>query len=84
MNDALPCQLLGMDANKMNAYIEYVSDRLLVSLGYQKVYNTLNPFDFMNSIGLSIKNNFFESRSTEYQSAAVLNENTKIEITDDF
>ena len=84
MNDALPCRLLGMDSVKMNAYIEYVSDRLLVSLGYQKLYNTTNPFEFMNSIGLSVKNNFFESRSTEYQSATVLNENTNIEINEDF
>ena len=85
MSDALPCQLLGMDSIKMNSYIEYVADRLIICLGYKKkLYNSSNPFEFMNSIGFTVKNNFFESRSTEYQSATVLNENTKIEITEDF
>ena len=69
MNDALPVTLLGMNKQHMNQYIEYVSDRLLVSLGYQKMYNSTNPFSFMDTIGMIQKTNFFESRPTEYQSA---------------
>jgi ribonucleoside-diphosphate reductase beta chain len=53
-------------------YIQYVSDRLIVELGYEKKYNTKNPFSFMETIGMSGKTNFFESRPTEYQSAHVL------------
>jgi ribonucleotide reductase beta subunit family protein with ferritin-like domain len=67
--DAIKCDLIGMNLNLMNQYIEYVGDTLLVMLGYKKKYNTSNPFSFMESIGLTNKQNFFEARPTEYQSA---------------
>lgn len=72
MSDALPVSLLGMNSKSMCEYIEYVADRLLVDLGYNKKYNTSNPFSFMETIGMVGKTNFFESRPTEYQSAHVL------------
>ena len=70
---ALPCSLLGMNKDLMSQYIEYVADRLLVSLDYPKIWKTSNPFDFMESISMEGKTNFFESRPTQYQKAAVLN-----------
>ena len=86
MVDALPVKLLGMNSESMCEYIEYVSDRLLVDLGYPKRYQKSNPFSFMETIGMVGKTNFFESRPTEYQSAFVLsnsNENNH-EIMEDF
>ncbi len=71
--DALPCSLIGMNANLMNQYIEYVADRLLVDLGYDKLFNSTNPFDFMESISIEGKTNFFEMRPTQYQKASVMN-----------
>jgi ribonucleotide reductase beta subunit family protein with ferritin-like domain len=69
MTDALPVKLIGMNSNLMNDYLEYVTDRLLVLLKYDKMFNTKNPFPFMETIGMLQKTNFFESRPTEYQSA---------------
>ena len=66
INNALPCRLLGMNANLMNQYIEFVADRLSVQLGYSKIYNATNPFDFMEMISLESKTNFFEKRVSEY------------------
>jgi ribonucleoside-diphosphate reductase subunit M2 len=85
-SDALPVRLLGMNENSMMDYIMYVSDRLLVDLGYQKKYNVQNPFSFMETIGMQSKTNFFESRPTEYQSAHVLGEkdNKNDILEDDF
>ena len=71
--DALPCSLLGMNKKLMSQYIEFVADRLLLSLSYDKIWGTQNPFDFMESISMEGKTNFFESRPTQYQKAAVLN-----------
>jgi ribonucleotide reductase beta subunit family protein with ferritin-like domain len=68
-NDAIKCKLIGMNAELMNQYIKYIADRLLVSLGYAKLYNVENPFDFMETIGMIRKTNFFEHRPTEYKSA---------------
>jgi len=84
--DSLPCALLGMNSDSMTKYIKFVADRLLVDLGYNKIFNTINPFDFMESISVEGKTNFFESRPTQYQKASVLNKsnNTKFEINDDF
>lgn len=73
--DALPVSLLGMKCDSMMEYIQYVADRLLVELGYPKLYNTANPFSFMETIGMTTKTNFFESRPTEYQSAHVFKGN---------
>jgi len=65
--DAIKIKLIGMDTNLMNQYIQVVADRLLVFMGYSKIYNTTNPFDFMDSIGLLSKDNFFETRPDAYQ-----------------
>jgi ribonucleotide reductase beta subunit family protein with ferritin-like domain len=67
--DALPCRLIGMNADMMNRYIEFVADRLLTQLGYEKIYNTANPFDFMEMISIERKTNFFESRVSDYSLA---------------
>jgi ribonucleotide reductase beta subunit family protein with ferritin-like domain len=70
---SLPCSLLGMNSDLMTQYIKFVADRLLVDLGYNKFWNTTNPFDFMESISLEGKKNFFEGRPTQYQKASTLN-----------
>ncbi|MCJ1311166.1 Ribonucleotide-diphosphate reductase (RNR), small subunit [Agyrium rufum] len=70
--DALPCALLGMNSSLMKQYIEFCADRLLVALGNQKHYNSANPFDFMESISLAGKTNFFEKRVGDYQKAGVM------------
>lgn len=72
VTDALPVDLIGMNAKLMSQYIEFVADRLLISLGYNKIYNATNPFDFMEMISLQGKTNFFEKRVGEYQKAGVL------------
>ncbi|GAB2953278.1 ribonucleotide-diphosphate reductase subunit beta [Hymenobacter coalescens] len=74
VTDALPVNLIGMNAQAMSQYIEFVADRLLVSLGYQKIYNASNPFDFMEMISLQGKTNFFEKRVAEYQKAGVMSD----------
>jgi len=68
---ALPCELIGMNAELMSQYIEFVADRLLLQLGYAKLFNAANPFDFMERISLEGKDNFFEKRVTNYAKAAV-------------
>ena len=73
VTDALPVNLIGMNAKLMQQYIEFVADRLLVELGNEKVFNAANPFDFMEMISLQGKTNFFEKRVGEYQKAGVLN-----------
>lgn len=82
--DTIKCQLLGLNSNQMENYLEYICDRLLVSLGYSKKYETENPFDFMETIGLNKKTNFFESRPTEYQSAYTNSNNHELVLLDDF
>ena len=86
VTDALPVNLIGMNAKLMGEYIEFVADRLLVSLGYPKYYNTSNPFDFMEMISLQGKTNFFEKRVAEYQKAGVMSEkdNHKFSMEEDF
>ena len=64
--EALPCRLIGMNGKLMSQYIEFVADRLAVQLGYEKIYNTSNPFDFMEMISLEGKTNFFEKRVGDY------------------
>lgn len=71
VTDALPVNLIGMNADLMSQYIEFVADRLLLELGCRKVYNATNPFDFMELISLQGKTNFFEKRVGEYQKAGV-------------
>jgi ribonucleoside-diphosphate reductase beta chain len=72
ITDALPVSLIGMNAGMMAEYIEFVADRLLNSLGNPKVYNTANPFDWMEMISLQGKTNFFEKRVGEYQKSGVM------------
>ena len=68
---ALPCELIGMNATLMSQYIEFVADRLVVQLGYTKIFDAVNPFDFMERISLEGKDNFFEKRNANYAKAGV-------------
>ncbi len=77
VKDALPVSLIGMNADLMQQYIEFVADRLIVSLGYPKVYNASNPFPWMELISLQGKTNFFEKRVGEYQKAGVMADKDK-------
>merc|ERR1712084_133018 len=70
--DALPCDLIGMNSDLMTKYIEFVADRLLTALGHSKIFNSSNPFDWMELISLQGKTNFFEKRVGEYQKAGVM------------
>ena len=74
VTEALPVSLIGMNSRTMSQYIEFVADRLLVSLGCSKIYNSTNPFDFMEMISVQGKTNFFEKRVAEYQKAGVMTE----------
>lgn len=71
ITESLPVSLIGMNSKLMTQYLEFVTDRLLVEYGCEKVYNTTNPFDFMEMISLEGKTNFFEKRVSEYQKAGV-------------
>ena len=87
VTDALPVKLIGMNAELMAQYIEFVADRLLTELGNPKVFNTTNPFDFMDMISLQGKTNFFEKRVAEYQKAGVMStdsDSQKISFDADF
>ena len=66
ITDAIPCRMIGMNAQLMTQYIEFVADRLCVQLGYEKIYNAQNPFDFMELISIESKVNFFERTNAEY------------------
>ena len=77
INDALPCRLIGMNGILMQQYIEFVADRLSIQLGGDKIYGSTNPFDWMETISIDTKTNFFESRVAEYSLA------TKVENPDD-
>jgi len=70
--EALPCALIGMNSSQMMEYIQFVADRLLTALGHPKLYNTANPFDWMELISLQGKTNFFEKRVGEYQKKGVM------------
>ena len=74
VTDALPVNLIGMNAKLMQQYIEFVADRLLLELGNEKVYNAANPFDFMEMSSLQGKTNFFEKRVGDYQKAGVMDQ----------
>ncbi len=86
VTDALPVSLIGMNAELMCEYIEFVADRLLVSLGCNKHYNASNPFDFMELISLQGKTNFFEKRVAEYQKSGVMadKESMSFSLDEDF
>jgi ribonucleoside-diphosphate reductase beta chain len=72
VTESLPVQLIGMNADLMCQYIEFVADRLLLSLGCSKMFKSTNPFDFMEMISLQGKTNFFEGRVSEYQKSGVM------------
>jgi len=72
VSEALPVDLIGMNAKLMQQYIEFVADRWIAELGYKKIYNATNPFDFMEMISLQGKTNFFEKRVGDYQKAGVM------------
>ena len=70
ITDSIPCRMIGMNADLMKQYIEFVADRLLLQLGYQKHYESANPFQFMEMISMEGKTNFFEKRVAEYSKAS--------------
>jgi ribonucleoside-diphosphate reductase beta chain len=77
VSDAIPVKLIGMNADMMCQYIEFVADRLLVSLGNAKVYNVENPFPWMEMISLQGKTNFFEKRVGDYQKSGIMTDRDK-------
>jgi len=81
--DALPCRLIGMNSQMMTQYIQFVADRLCLQLGYKKIYNTANPFDWMELISLEGKTNFFERKVSDY-SLANKQTDDAFELTEDF
>ena len=82
--EALPCRLIGMNSQLMTQYIKFVADRLSVQLGYKKIYNVTNPFDFMELISLENKCNFFERQNDAYALADKTQSNEDFAFTDDF
>jgi ribonucleoside-diphosphate reductase subunit M2 len=82
--DALPCRLIGMNSQLMTQYIQFVADRLCVQLGYKKIYNVTNCFDFMEMISLNSKSNFFELRVSEYSLANKSNSDIAFEFNEEF
>ena len=82
--DALPCRLIGMNSEMMTQYIQFVADRLCVQLGYKKIYNVSNPFDFMELISLESKTSFFERRSDAYALANKTGVNEAFSLNEDF
>lgn len=86
VRNALPVRLIGMNADLMCQYIEFVADRLLLALGSPKIFHSSNPFDFMDLISIPGKTNFFERRVSEYQKSGVMTsrEQSVFTITDEF
>lgn len=71
INDSISCAMIGMNVKLMSEYIEFVADRLTYQLSYPKIFNTKNPFDFMQLISMENKTNFFEKRVGEYSLSSV-------------
>lgn len=82
--DALPCRLIGMNQTLMSQYIEFVADRLSLQMGADKIYNTANPFDWMEMISIEGKTNFFEKRVGEYALASKNTMDESFIISEDF
>lgn len=82
--EALPCKLIGMNSKLMSQYIEFVADRLSQQLGYGKIFNSSNPFDFMEMISLEGKTNFFEKRVGDYSLSSCENKNEAFNFDADF
>jgi len=81
---ALPCRLIGINSELMTQYIQFVADRLCVQLGYKKIYNVTNPFQFMELISLESKTNFFEKRNDSYALSNKTNLENAFEFGEDF
>jgi ribonucleotide reductase beta subunit family protein with ferritin-like domain len=71
ITESISCAMLGMNVDMMKQYIKYVSDRIMIQLGYDKIYKVVNPFDFMENISIETKTNFFENRVAAYSKAGV-------------
>ena len=84
ITDSIPCNLIGMNATLMKQYIEFVADRLLVQLGYERVWKAENPFSFMELISITGKTNFFERRVSEYSLSGVGREDSSFSLDADF
>jgi len=82
--EALPCRLIGMNSQLMTQYIQFCADRLCIQLGYDKIYNVSNPFDFMELISLESKTNFFEKRVDAYALATKTMEGDVFEFNAEF
>jgi ribonucleoside-diphosphate reductase subunit M2 len=82
--EALPCKLIGMNSDLMTQYIQFVADRLSVQLGYKKIYNATNPFDWMELISLESKTNFFEKRNDAYALSNKTTSENAFEFSEDF
>ena len=82
--ECLPCKLIGMNSTMMSQYIEFVADRLLIQLGFDKIYNASNPFDFMEMISIEGKTNFFEKRVGEYALATKDNDGDVFTLDSEF
>jgi len=82
--EALPCKLIGMNSDLMTQYIKFVADRLSLQLGYKKIYNVSNPFDWMELISLESKTNMFERKISEYALANKTISDNDFELTEDF
>ena len=82
--DSIPCKLIGMNSELMSQYIEFVADRLCLQLGYDKIYNSSNPFDFMELISVESKVNFFERTNAEYALANKTVDDDVFEFKSDF
>jgi ribonucleotide reductase beta subunit family protein with ferritin-like domain len=82
--EALPCRLIGMNSTMMTQYVQFVADRLSVQLGYDKIYNVTNPFDWMELISLSGKTNFFEKNVSDYALANKTKSEDVFEFNADF
>lgn len=81
--EALPCKLIGMDSDQMAQYIQFVADRLLAQLGQKPLFGSLNPFDWMETISLEGKTNFFEKRVGDYSKHMII-EGDGIRFDEDF
>jgi ribonucleotide reductase beta subunit family protein with ferritin-like domain len=84
ITEAIPCRMIGMNARLMTQYIEFVADRLTLQLGYDKIYNATNPFDFMELISMESKVNFFERTNSEYALANKSNDGDVFELNAEF
>jgi ribonucleotide reductase beta subunit family protein with ferritin-like domain len=84
ITEALPCRLIGMNANMMVQYIQFVGDRLCLQLGIDKIYGSVNPLDFMELISIDSKSNFFERTVSEYALANKENKESAFLLTCEF